>query len=111
MASPYTASVTLSSAGTSTQINLDPTAKATAVILSVTGASNSDLTVQGSMWVPGSAGTAGWAAVSSHITSSIGSFADGVYLSLLSPVAGLRLSSTTWAAGSVTMQIIQSVTA
>ena len=41
-----------------------------------------------------------------HFTST-GSFPDGVSYSFLSPVAGLRLSSTAISSGSITMKVLQ----
>lgn len=107
----YTQVTSLSSAGTSPQLSLDPTAKTTTISLSVSGASASDVVIQANLWQPGSAGAPSFVSVSSHITSSTGSFADGVYLAVLSPIAGLRLSSSTWTSGTATLQALQSITA
>jgi len=107
----YTANTTLSSAGVSATLTLDPTAKTTTVSYAVTTtASSGDATIQANLWQPGSAGTVSWVVVSSHISSSTAS-PDGTFLSLLTPVAGLRISSTSWAAGTATLQALQSVTA
>jgi hypothetical protein len=36
---------------------------------------------------------------------------DGALQSILVPIAGLRLSSTSWSAGTVTLQALQAITA
>jgi len=50
-----------------------------------------------------------WVALSTtHYSPTL---TDGAILTILSPVAGLRLSSTTWATGTATLKTLQAVTA
>jgi len=109
----YTAVTLLSSAGTSPPLSLDPTAKTTTISLQATGLSSGDVTIQANLFFPpGQLGGTGqaqsWVALSSHFSSS--SFtADGAFLSVLVPIAGLRLSSTSWSAGTATLQALQAI--
>jgi hypothetical protein len=111
MANPFAATITLSSVGVTAPLMLDPTAKVTTVIVSIANTSAADLTVQGTVWSPGSNGTQQWAAVSSHFSTTGAALPDGAFLSVLAPIAGLRLSSTALTGGSATMQVIQAITA
>jgi len=106
----YNTQVTaLSSTGVSPTVGLDPVSKTTSISLTATP-SVGDLVIQATLWVPGSAGTPAWFALSStHITSS--SAGDGIFLSVLTPIAGLRLSSSAWTSGTATLQSLQAVSA
>jgi hypothetical protein len=112
----YTAVTSLSSAGVSPALSLDPTAKTTSVSLALTSGSSGDLVLQVNLWQPGSAGAASWVTLISstpHITPSSaagGNIDSGTFASVLVPIAGLRLSSSTWLAGqTATLQALQSI--
>src|SRR5215471_5090211 len=112
----YTAVTSLSSAGVSPALSLDPTAKTTSIALSLTSGSSGDLVLQVTTWTPGSLGSPSWVTLISttaHIapsSASGGNIDAGTFVSVLVPVAGLRLSSTTWnAAGTATLQALQAV--
>lgn len=109
---PTAVATTLSSAGTSTPIYLDPVPKSVSIILSLTSTSTQgalDLLIQSTLDDLQSVASPTWVAVSTtHYSSSL---TDGTMLTLLSPVAGLRLSSTTWATGTATLKALQAVTA
>lgn len=114
----YTAVTTLTAAGLSGVLTLDPTAKTTTISLALTASSSGDLVLQANLWTPGSAGAASWVTLISttaHITPSSasgGNIDAGTFVSVLVPIAGLRLSSTTWLAGqTATLQALQSVSA
>lgn len=102
----------LSSAGTSSAIYLDPVPKSTTAQVSLTSTSTQgalDLIVQVTLDDLATTASPTWTAVSTtHYSSTL---TDGAMLTILSPVAGLRLSSTTWATGTATLKAIQSVTA
>jgi hypothetical protein len=51
-----------------------------------------------------------WANLSSALTSSGLDTAGGIIYSVLSPIGGLRLSSTTFTTGTVTLKALQSPT-
>src|SRR5260370_902302 len=96
----------LSSLGTSPPALLDPVPKSTTVQIPVAaGASGSNILAQ---YTLDATGTPIWAALSSAIVSSN---ADGVGVTytMLSPIAGLRLSSTAAVTGSVTLKALQSI--
>lgn len=104
---------TLSSAGTSGTIMLNPVGKATTVQVTVaSGSSGSNIFVQVTLDDPTTtpAPTVAWSNLSSAITSSN---ADGLGLlyTVLTPIGGLRMSSTTTVTGTVTLKALQSVTA
>lgn len=100
---------TLSSLGTSTPIGLDPVPKSTTVQITVaSGSSGANIFAQYTLDV---VAPVVWAAISSAIISSNADLAQGVTYTMLSPIAGLRLSSTTTVTGAVTLKALQSVTA
>lgn len=103
---------TLSSVGTSDAIILNPTAKATTVQLTVSATSSSNLYVMYTLDDPTTtpAPTVTWAALSSNISSSAAE-GIGVTYTVLSPLGGLRLSSTAVTSTTLTLKALQSVTA
>ena len=122
MANPWAGSNTLSAAGTSSGIGLDPTSRVTQVQLDLSGLNASsgvgttDITIQATLdlwtstWTGGS--VASWGNISTSHYSSASYPATGM-LTISSPVAGLRLSSTTWAGGlsTVTLNALQEIIA
>lgn len=104
---------TLSSLGTSTPIILDPVPKSTTIQLTVaSGSSGSNIFAQYTLDDPSAPGTTvTWAALSSAIVSSNADPAGGVTYTMLSPIGGLRISSTTTVTGTVTLKALQAVTA
>lgn len=107
-------SVTLSSLGVTAGIGLNPVSKTTIAQITFVATGTSDLTLQATLDDFGGAVTTPvWANISTTHFSS-GNFADGVFITLLSPIAGLRLSSSTWSGGTAptaTLKVLQSVTA
>lgn len=105
---------TLSSAGTATAVILDPVKKATTVQATVTsGGSAASLFVQFTLDDPTSIATGSsvvWANLSSALTSSGLDTGGGIVYTVLSPLGGLRLSSTTFTSGTVTLKALQTVT-
>ena len=114
---------TLSSAGVSVGIGLDPTSRTTSVLLSGSsilatstgiGGNVYDATIQMTLqtWVPsGPAPT--WTNISTTHYSSANS-ADGAFMTITGPIAGLRLSSSTFGgtlAATLTLKALQSLTA
>jgi len=104
---------TLSSAGVSTAIILNPVCKSTTVQLTVASAATAtgvqiQFTLDDPTTTP--APTVSWANLSSAIASSV---ADGVGViyTVLSPLGGLRISSSTTVSGAITLKSLQSVTA
>ena len=104
---------TLSSVGTSTPIILNPTAKTTTVMLTVTATSSANLYIQGTLDDPSTtpAPTITWAAISSNISSSAAEGAVGVMYTIVSPLGGVRLNSTAVTTTTLTLKALQSVTA
>lgn len=106
---------TLSSLGTSTPIMLNPVSKTTTIQLTATsGSSNQSLYVQFTLDDPTTtpAPTVSWANLSSAIATSSGvDIGGGLIYTVLSPVGGLRLSSTSSTTGTFTLKALQSVTA
>lgn len=103
----------LASAGTATAIICDPVKKATTVQATVTsGGSAASLFIQFTLDDPTSVtgSSVVWANLSSALTSSGLDTAGGIIYSVLSPIGGLRLSSTTFTSGTVTLKSLQSVT-
>lgn len=100
MAQPFAGSVTLSSAGVSPGLMLDPTARVTQIQLVVPSSGNTvDLTIQGTLDV-GNPAIPGqvlfWDNISTtHYSSGTGGI-DGAMLQLQCPIAGLRLASSTF---------------
>ena len=107
-------STTLSSAGVSAPIILDPKLKTTTLQVTATsGSSVTAMTVQVTLDDPTTtpAPTLAWADVSSAIaTSSNAGIPTGVIYTLLSPIGGARLSATSSASGTITLKSLQSVT-
>jgi hypothetical protein len=121
MANPFAGANTLSAAGVSSGIGLDPTARVTQVLIDLsglaltsTGAGTTDVTIQATLdvwtstWAGGAAPT--WSNISTAHYSSASYPAVGMQ-TISSPVAGLRLSSTTWAGGitPVTLKALQEI--
>lgn len=121
MANPIAGTTTLSSAGVSPAIMLDPTARVTAILAgfsalltstSIAGTSQ-DVTIQGTMdtWTP-LGPTQTWSNLSTTHYSSV---SGGTLLTWTGPLAGLRIASTTFSSGtnavSLTLKALQAVTA
>jgi|KBSMisStandDraft_5_1062788.scaffolds.fasta_scaffold257479_2 hypothetical protein len=109
-------SVTLSSAGTSAGIALNPVAKNTTLLLTASSSAVAAFTIQASLDDPTIVGgpTLTWAVISSAvgITSSNTAFDTGYLLTVLSPLGGVRINSTTNATPiTFTLKALQSVTA
>ena len=104
---------TLNSATTSAVIPLNPIAKTTIVQLSFAGTSSCDVSIQVTLDDPGS-GAQTWSGLSTTHYSSV-NYNDGVLITVLSPIAGLRLSSSTFtnntSGNTITLKALQSVTA
>lgn len=103
----------LSSLGTSTPIMLDPVPKSTTIQVTVaSGSSGSNIFAQYTLDDPSAPGTTVvWSNLSSAIVSSNADGGIGATYTMLSPVGGLRLSSTTTVTGTVTLKALQAVTA
>jgi hypothetical protein len=124
MSYPSTATVTLSSSGVSTPIQLDPTARTTTLQMAMGSVTSTSTTAPATVrieltldtWTPQNPAQA-WQNASSltYITGSSGVNAnpDGAFISVLGPIAGARLNSTAWApaTGSLTLKALQSQTA
>ena len=106
-------SVSLSSAGTATII-LNPVAKTTSVGLTITsGSSNSVVTVEATLGDPTIPGgpSLSWFTISSAAAMT-SSNAGNLLYTVLAPIGGVRLNSTTNSSlTSYTLQALQSVTA
>jgi hypothetical protein len=99
----------LSSLGTSTTVGMDPVPKSTTIQITVaSGSSGSNIFAQ---YTLDTVSPLTWAAISSAIISSNADLLGGVTYTMLSPIAGLRLSSTTAVTGAVTLKALQSVSA
>jgi len=99
----------ISSLGTSTPIGLDPVPKSTTIqITAASGSSGANIFAQYTLDV---VAPLVWASISSAIISSNADLLGGVTYTMLSPIAGLRLSSTTAVTGAVTLKALQSITA
>ena len=107
-------STTLSSIGVSTPIILDPKLKTTSVQLTATsGSSATTMSIQFTLDDPTTtpAPTIAWANLSSAIATSSGvDLNGGLIYTVLSPLGGLRISSSTIGAGTFTLKSLQSVT-
>ena len=110
MPSPLAGLTALSSAGVSPGVPLDPTSRVTNASLNLTSSWSGDVTVQVTLDVYTAQGlTATWNNASTiHYSAST---LDGASLSFLSPVAGLRLSSSTYSAGVATLTVLQEIIA
>ncbi len=105
---------TLSSVGTSSGIILNPVAKKTTVQLSASANSSFDVTIQVTLDDPTSLSTTAvtWTGLSTtHYSSLALTAADGILLFIDSPIGGLRISSSTLTATTLTLKALQSVTA
>ena len=99
----------ISSLGTSVPAVLDPVPKSTTLQITVaSGSSGANIFAQYTLDV---VAPLTWASISSAIISSNADLLGGVTYTMLSPVAGLRLSSTTTVTGAVTLKALQSVSA
>ena len=98
---------------------LDPTARVTAILAGLAGLATStstqgaaDVTVQGTFDTPVGPTlnpTLVWNNLSTqHFSSAAG---GGTLITFTGPIAGLRLSSSTFTAGLVTLKALQAVTA
>src|SRR5262249_22736690 len=113
MANPI--SVTLSSVGVSRAINLDWMSGEAVSVAIKPGASTatSDFTLQYTLDDLQLSSNPTWLSYSSGVGSTAQHFTGatvfdaGVGISFLNPVAGLRLSSTTLSAGSISMDVLQ----
>ncbi len=110
-------STTLSSAGFSVPIILDPKLKTTTVQLTVasgTTAGSSLTFIQFTLDDPTTtpAPTISWAPLSSSVTSSglDTSAGGGLIYTVLSPLGGLRLGSSGTVSGTITLKSLQSIT-
>jgi hypothetical protein len=122
MANPFAGTTTLSSAGVSVPIGLDPTARVTAILLGLSNlvlnstslvGTSQDVTIQGTLdpWTPsGPAPT--WTNLS---TTHYSSASAATLITFTGPLAGLRLASSTFTPGtnniSVTLKALQAITA
>lgn len=111
-----TRTTTLSSVGTSTALILDPTSKVTCVQLSATLTASCDATIQVTLddLNPSSTVSVAWTGLSTTHYSSVNTLAaDGVFLTILAPVGGLRISSSAMAGSSAafTLKALQSISA
>lgn len=110
MAQPFAATQTISSVGVTPGIMLDPTARVTSVLIN-TPSTTGDITLQMTLDVAAaqsSGFTPVWSNVSSiHLAYSAGN--EGVAYTFLSPVAGLRLASSTLSSGGSTMKVLQEI--
>lgn len=102
---------TLSSAGVSTGMILDPVKRATTVQLTATSASSATIFIQYTLDDPTSVtgSSVVWANLSSAVASSAAGDV-GVLYTVLSPLGGLRLSSSTYTSGTQTLKALQSPT-
>lgn len=102
---------TLSSAGVSTGIILDPVKRTTTVQVTATSGSSATLFVQYTLDDPTAqpTPTVTWANLSSAIASSAAGDVGQIY-SVLSPIGGLRLNSSTFTSGTQTLKALQSPT-
>jgi hypothetical protein len=111
MANPWGAVTTLSSLGVSVAINCDPTSRVTQAMASI-GTFAGDFTIQATLDVfegfsPSL--TAVWNNISTvHLSSQV---ADGQVVTILSPIAGLRLSSSAQTSGTATLTVLQEIIA
>lgn len=108
---------TLSSLGVSTPIILDPKLKTTTLQITApngtSGSSGAGVFAQFTLDDPTTtpAPTVSWANLSSAILISTAAGADtGVIYTVLSPLGGLRLSSSNTITGTITLKSLQSVT-
>lgn len=102
-------SITLSSAGTSAMIALDPISKATGLSAVVAvGSTTANFFIQGTMNDP-TRETVSWFDISSAVVTGSSAGASGnVFYSVLSPLWGVRLSSSTFAPiTSITLTALQ----
>lgn len=105
-------STTLSSAGVSAPIILDPKLKTTSLLFTTsTGATATGVQVQITLDDPTitPSPTLTWANISSAISSSVAD-GSGVVYTILSPIGGSRISSSTTVSGTLTLKSLQSVT-
>jgi hypothetical protein len=102
----------LSSTGVSLAIILNPVLRATTIQYSVASGSSGNALIQYTLDDPTLFGAAAptWATLSSAIISSAADLAGGVVYSMLSPLGGLRLSSTATVTGTITLKSLQTVT-
>ena len=102
---------TLSSVGVSAAIILNPVLKTTTIqVTGASGSSGAGVFVQYTLDDPTTtpAPTVAWANLSSAIANA--DTAGGAIYTVLSPLGGLRLSSTTSILGAITVKALQSVT-
>jgi hypothetical protein len=105
---------TLSSVGVSAAITLNPVAKATTLILTLSSSAAGGVDIQGSLDDPSTtpAPTLTWAVISSAAGMSQATVFDagGAVYSIVTPLGGVRIHSTV-ASGTYTLKALQSVTA
>lgn len=105
---------TLSSAGVSTAIILDPVKKATTIQLTATSGSSGTNFIQYTLDDPTAqpTPTVTWANLSSAIASSAvdTTVPGGVIVTVLSPLGGLRISSSTYTSGTISLKALQTIT-
>jgi hypothetical protein len=109
---------TLSSVGTSAAANLDwrNGGYVSAQVTLGTTTMTADFTIQLTLDDPvTSSATRAWFGMSSAVGSSVTHFSSaaadaGVYVTFLSPVAGLRISSTAISSSSLTLRVLQAGT-
>lgn len=107
---------TLSSAGLSTPIILNPVAKSTTLMLTVSSCAVATVQLEGTLDDPSTtpAPTVTWAVISSGVAmaSSTTLYAVGVVYTILTPLGGVRIQSSVNAAPAVfTLKALQSVSA
>jgi hypothetical protein len=120
MASPFAGSNSLSATGSSSGIGLDPTARTTMVLIDVSGLiaststqSAADVIIQGTLDVFTStySGTSSASVLWGNISTSHFSSAStqAAVITIATPIAGLRLSSTTYTSGTVNLKALQGI--
>ena len=109
MANPFAGTTVISSAGVSPAIGLDPTSRATTLMMITGPSAAGSVMIQVTLdsLTPQNPVQA-WQNASSMVYSAP---ADGAFLSILGPIAGCRLNSSGLSAGSYTLKALQSITA
>jgi|SRR6516162_2394919 hypothetical protein len=99
--------VNLSSVGVSPALPCTAVARTTMAQLTWVGMTTNDITIQGTLDNIGLYPTPAWTNISTSHYASSNNGVDGIMVTLLTPVAGLRLSSSagTYTAGSAYCQL------
>ena len=101
----------LSSAGTSDAIVLDPVKKSTTIQYTISAGSSGSAFIQYTLDRADDPATSAvtWAALSSAMVSSAADAAGGVMYTVLSPLGGLRINSTSATSAVMTLKALQAV--